>query len=98
MNSLDEDLELKKLTVALADAGCDKDIEKLLNADVAPGQRSYLESVLNAMKLRRTERQTELSKHHLSSAQGDPDSDTLDALRRLQQAQLERMRHPTTLK
>ncbi len=98
LNSLDEDLELKKLTVALADAGCDKDIEKLLNADVAPGQRSYLESVLNAMKLRRTERQTELSKHHLSSAQGDPDSDTLDALRRLQQAQLERMRHPTTLK
>lgn len=98
MNSLDEDLGLKKLTVALADASCDKHIDKLLSAEVAEGQLSYVEAVLNAVKLRRTQRQTESSKHQLSSAEGDLNNDTLDALRRLQQAQLERMRHPTTLK
>ena len=98
MNSLDDRLDLKKLTVALGDAACDKNIESLLNAEVAKGQFSYVESVVNAIKLRRTERQTEMSKHTLSSATGEPNSDTLDALRRLQQAQLERMRHPRTLK
>ena len=98
LNSLDADLELKKLTVALADSARDKNIESLLNADVAEGQLSYLTSVLNAITLRRTERQTELSKHTLSSATGEPTDDTLDALRRLQQAKLDRMRHPKSLK
>lgn len=98
LNSLDEDLEMKKLTVALADSARDKNIESLLNADVAEGQLSYLESVFEAIHLRRNERQTELSKHTISSATGEPTSDTLDALRRLEKAQLDRMRHPKTLK
>lgn len=98
LNSLDENRDLKNLTVALVDSGYDKGIERLLNADMAPGQTSYLDSVLNAIKLRRTERQTELSKHQLSQATSDPSRDTLDALRRFQHAQSERMGHPSTLK
>ncbi len=98
LNSSDHDLLLKKNIVAITDSARDKDIEKLLRTEVVGEQLPFLDNVLNAMKLRRTERQTELSKHQLSQTESDVSSDTLDALRQIQKAQLERMRHPTTLK
>ncbi len=98
LNSLDGDLAMKKLTISLTAAGEDKGLHQLIGAEVVPGQPPFVESVVRAIKLRRNERQKELSKHHLSQSNSDLNSDTRDALRQLTQLQLERMRHPSTLK
>ncbi len=97
LSSLDDNLPLKKLTVAIADSACDKNITALLSAEVFGDQLPFIDNVLNAIKRRRTQRQIELSKQQISQP-GDLNSDTDDALRQLTQILLERMRHPKDFK